>query len=79
MNSIQAKIGWKRIKKRENKKLSFCFDSTRCVIENFQKIAKKFKKLKSTIMGSFQAIIGWKWIRNRENKNYRSISFLPDA
>ena len=46
MNSIQAKIGWKRIKKRENKKLSFCFDSTRCVIENFQKIAKKLKKIK---------------------------------
>ena len=46
MNSFQAKIGWKRMEKRENKKLSFRFVSTRCVIENFKKIAKIFKKLK---------------------------------
>ena len=44
-----------------------------------KKIAKKFKKLKSTIMDSFQAIIGSKRMRNRENKIYRSISFLPDS
>ena len=35
---------------------------------NSKKIAKQFKKLKSTIMDSFQAIIGWKRMRNRENK-----------
>ena len=46
MNSFQAKIGWKRMGKRENKKLSFRFVSTRCVIENSKKIAKKFKKIK---------------------------------
>ena len=46
MISFQAKIGWKRMGKRENKKLSFHFVSTRCVIENFKKIAKKLKKLK---------------------------------
>ena len=46
MNSFQAKIGWKRMEKRENKKLSFRFVSTRCVIENSKKIAKKFKKIK---------------------------------
>ena len=40
MNSFQAKIGWKMMGKRENKKLSFRFVSTRCVIENFKKIAK---------------------------------------
>ena len=50
MNSFQAKIGWKRIGKRENKKLSFRFVPTRCVIENSKKITKKFKKLKNTIM-----------------------------
>ena len=65
--------------KRENKKLMFRFISSRCAIENFKKIAKKFKKLKSTIMDTFQAIIGWKMMRNRENKNYRSVSFLPDT
>ena len=76
MNSIQAKIGWKRIKKRENRKLSFCFDSTRCVIENFQKIAKKLKKLKNTIMNSFQGKICWKRMGKRENKKL-SFRFMP--
>ena len=46
MNSFQAKIGWKRMGKTENKKLSICFVSTRCVIENSIKITKKFKKTK---------------------------------
>ena len=32
MNSFQAKIGWKRMGKRENKKLSLRFVSTRRVI-----------------------------------------------
>ena len=79
MNSFQAKIGWKRMGQRENKKLSFRFVSTRCVIENFKKIAKIFKKLKNTIMDSFQAIIVWKRMTKREHKNYRSVSFIPDA
>ena len=60
MASFQAKIGWKRQRKRENKKLSFLFVPARRVIENSKKIAKKFKKLKNTIMASFQAKIGWK-------------------
>ena len=60
MNSFQAKIGWKRMGKRENKKLSFRFVSTRCVIENLKKISKKFKKLKNTFMASFIAKIGLK-------------------
>ena len=124
MASFQAKIGWKRLRKRENKnyrsvtflpdgleeipknqqkfkkyhygiissqnrleqaekerkqKLSFRFVPTRPVIENSQKIAKKFKKLKNTITASFHAKIGRKRLRKRENKNYRSVSFLPDA
>ena len=79
MNSFQAKIGWKRLGKRENKKLSIRFVSTRCVIENFKKIAKIIKKLKNAIMTSFHAKIGWKSPRKGENKNYRSIPFQPDA
>ena len=43
MKSFQAKIGWKRMGKRENKNLSFRFVSTRCVIENFKKIEKNSK------------------------------------
>ena len=46
------------------------------VIENSNKIAKKFKKLKNTNLASFQAKTGWKRLRMRENKNYRSVPFL---
>ena len=53
MASFQAKVGWKRMGKRENKKLSFRFVPTRCVIENSKKMAKKFKKLKNIIVASF--------------------------
>ena len=57
------KIGWKMLEKAEKERkknnLSFRFVLTRSVIENSKKIAKKFKKLKNTIMASFQAKIGW--------------------
>ena len=52
---------------------------TRCVIENSKQIAKKFKKLKNTVVASFQGKIGWKRLRRRENKNYPSVPFLPEA
>ena len=56
MKSFQAKVGWKRMGKSENKKLSFRFVPTRCVIENSKK--KKAQKFKNTIMVSFDAKIG---------------------
>ena len=48
MNSFQAKIGWKQMRKREIKIITpFRSVPTRCVIENSKKKkAKKFKKLK---------------------------------
>ena len=46
-----------------------------CVIENSNKISKKFKKLKITIKNSFQTKIGWKKDEKERNKNYRSILF----
>ena len=78
MASIQAKIGWKRMRKGENKKQksSLRFVSTRREIENSKNISKK---LKNTVMYSFQAKMGWKKIGKGESKNYRSVSFLPDA
>ena len=60
-------------------KLSVRSVPTRRVIENSNKIAKKFKKLKNTNLASFQAKTGWKRPRRRENKNYRSVPFLLDA
>ena len=77
MASFQAKIGLKRPRMRENK--NYRSVPTRREIENSKKIAKKFKKLKNTIMTSFQAKIGWKMPRKRKNKNYQSVPFLHDA
>ena len=80
MASFQAKIGLKRPRKGENNNYrSVPFRSSGREIENYKKIAKKFQKLKNTIMATFQAKIGWKRPRKRENKNYRSVPFLPDA
>ena len=61
MDSFQAIIVWKRMRNRENKNYrSVPFRSNPTRNRNSKKIAKKFKKLKSTIMDTFQAIIGWK-------------------
>ena len=78
MASFQAKIGWKMGIQWELK-LSFHSVPTQCVIENSKKIAKKFKKSKSTVMALFQAKLGWKRLRKRENKSYHFVLFLPDA
>ena len=64
MASFPAKISWNRPRKRENK--NYRSVPTRRVIENSKKIAKKFKKLKHTIMASFQA-------KNRLEKEEKDI------
>ena len=46
--------------KERKQKLSLRFVPTRREIQNSNKIAKKFKTLKNTIMASFQAKIGCK-------------------
>jgi len=80
MNSFQAKIGWKKMRKREIKIIVMLRSvPTLCVIENSKQIAKKLKKLKNTIVASFQAKIGRKRLRKRENKNYPSVPLLPEA
>ena len=79
MDSFQAKIGWNNQRNRENNNYrSVPFRSTPTSNRNSKKIAKKFKKLKSTIMDSFQAKIGWNSLRKRENNNNRSVPFQPD-
>ena len=76
MASFQAIIGWKRLRKRENK-------NYRSVHTHNIKLKKKTRTIqkitKNTIMAPFQAIIGWKRLRKKENKNYRFVSFIPDA
>ena len=64
MSSFQAKIGWKRQRKRENKNYRFVPFLLNCL----DKIPKKFKKFQNTIMGSSQAKIGWKRLKKREIK-----------
>ena len=68
-----------KVNEERKKKLSFRFVPTQSVIENSKKIAKKFKKLKNTIIASFEAKIGWNRSRKRENKNYQSVLFQLDA
>ena len=46
-------------------------------IENFKKMAKKFKKLQKTIQTSFQAKTGRDSSRKREKKNYHSDHSYP--
>ena len=76
MASFQAKIGWKRRRKRENKNcLSVPF-----LPDGKYKIPKKEKKnKKNTNLASFHAKIGWKRLRKRENKICHSVPFLPNA
>ena len=66
-------------RERENIKIivPFRFNPTRN--RKLKKIAKKFKKIKNTVMYSFQAKIGLIKRREEENKNHRSVPFLPDA
>ena len=80
MAYFQAKIGWKRLRKRENKNYHSVSFQLNGVVENFKKMGKKTRKIKkNTSIASFQAKVGWKSPRNGENKNFHSISFQPDA
>ena len=78
MASFQAKIGWKRLRKREKIKIIVLFCSYPTRKNKLQQSSKKIQKLKNTIMASFQAKIGWKRQRKRENKNYGSVPFPPN-
>ena len=72
MASFQAKIGWKMLRKRENKNYRFV-----SFLPNAQQ--KIPKKLKNTIVDTFQAKIDWRMMRKRENKNYSSVTFISNA
>ena len=75
MASFHAKIGWKMLRKQENKN----HRSVPFLPNGLEKIPKKFKKFKNTSTASFQAKIGWKGPKKTENKNFCSVSFLPDV
>ena len=79
MASFQAKIGWKRLRKRENK----TYHSIPFLPNAYEEIIKKQQKNSKNsiipLLVSFDAKIGWKRQRKGENKNYCSISFPPEA
>ena len=80
MASFQAKIVWKRQRKRENKNyrvVTFLPDAFWKIPKKQLKNKKNYKK--NSIMASFQAKIVWKRQRKRENKNYSFVPSLPDA
>ena len=58
MATIQAKIGLKRMWKRENKNYRSIPFLSNAEYKTPKRIAKILKKLKNTIMGSFRAKIG---------------------
>ena len=76
MASFQAKKGWKRTRKSENKN---------CISVPFRpdgkyKTPKKEKKIKKTPLWlHFKPKLGGKGRLKRENKNYRSVPYQPDA
>ena len=79
MASFQAKIVWKRSRKRENKNYCFVPILSGAELKMPKKKEKKLNKLKNIIMASFQAKIFWKRPKKRETKNYRFVPLLPDA
>ena len=79
MDSFQAIIGWKRKRNRENKKLSFRFVSTRCVIENSKKITKKIQKIKKYHYEYISSQDRLEKDETERNKNFSSVSFLPNV
>ena len=76
---IPRKIGWKTLRKGENKKYRYVSFIPDVQEKISKKKRKKLKKLKETTMDSSQAKIEGKMLRKRENKNYHSVSFIPDV
>ena len=76
MASFQAKKGWKRTRKSENKN---CISVPFLPDEKYKTPKKEKKIKKNTIVALFEAKIGWKRSRKRENKNYRSVPYQPNA
>ena len=77
MASFQATTGWESPRNCENK-IIVPIISFPIRYKKFQKIAKKFKKLKNTIRVSLQGKTSWPRPGKRENKNYRSNQFQHD-
>ena len=79
MASFQAKKGWKRTRKSENKNcLSVPFRTNPMRNRKFQKNSKKIQKIEKCHYG---VISSQNWLEKvqRENKNFHFVSFRLDA
>ena len=77
MDLFQAKTGWRRMRKRENK--NYRSVPTRLLIENSKKNSKNIQKIKKYRCGFISSRNRLEKAEKEKNKNYRSVSFLPDA
>ena len=78
INSFQAKLGWKRMRKREIK-IIVPFRSDPMRNRMFQKNKKKIQKIKKY---HYEFISSQNRLEKDEkdgNKNFSSVSFLPNA
>ena len=78
--SFLAKIGWKMMRKRENKNYrSVPFRSYPMHTGKFQKNSKKIKNIKKNHNSVISSQNMLKMLKKRKNKNYHSVSFQLDA
>ena len=77
MDLFQAKIGWRRMRKRENK--NYRSVPTRLLIENSKKNSKNIQKIKKQHCGFSSSQNRLEKAEKEKNKNYRFVSFQPNA
>ena len=77
MDSFEAKIGWRRMRKRENK--NYRSVPTRLLIENSKKNSKNIQKIKKYRCDFISSRNRLEKAEKEKNKNYRFVSFQPNA
>ena len=77
MDSFEAKIGWRRTRKRENK--NYRSVPTRLLVENSKKNSKNIQKIKKYHCTFISSRNRLEKAEKEKNKNYRFVSFQPNA
>ena len=77
MDLFQAKTGWRRMRKRENK--NYRSVPTRLLIENSKKNSKNIQKIKKYHCGFISSRNRLEEAEKEKNKNYRFVSYQPNA
>ena len=77
MDSFEAKIGWRMMRKRENK--DYRFVPARLLIENSKKNSKNVQKIKKYHCDFISSRNRLEKAEKEKNKNYRFVSFQPNA